>query len=147
MPNPEVVRQTRQFFEEGLKKSQSTEKLSLEKKCTNFKDDPDKDKCSASDSSSTLSNDEIKDNLYDLLDCSNEYVSEDILEKIREYGTTITSNGGRIVDQHYGQPVLTKVIMDEIKNNEKGCMKCTSCKTYRMKNIKIMRITKKLNLN
>lgn len=132
LPNPEVVRQARQFFEKGLIKSQSTEKMSLEKeRYQESSTDPDKDKCSTSDSHSDLSSSDVQDNMYDSLDNNasfDEYVSEDILEKIREYGTTVTYYGGKVVNRQNGQPILTKVIMEEIKDIEKRCRECNSCR-------------------
>ncbi|CAH1117834.1 unnamed protein product [Phaedon cochleariae] len=138
LPNPDTVRQVRQFFEGGSKNKQTNQESDAPKE--NYKEttttniDPDKDRCSAaSDSNSHLSN--ISDlgsqeNLYDSLDneiyC--EYVSEAIMEKIREYGTTVTYYGGRVVDQKSGQPVLTKAIMEEIRDNEKRCMDCSNCR-------------------
>lgn len=122
------MRQARQFFEGTLKKAQSVQELS--KECANVMD-PDKDRCSATDSNSNPSN--MSDygsveNFYDSIDneiyC--EYVSEDILKKIRDCGTTVTYYGGRVVNHKTGQPVLTKVIMEEIKNNQQICRECNS---------------------
>ncbi|XP_074040673.1 LOW QUALITY PROTEIN: javelin [Leptinotarsa decemlineata] len=134
LPNPDTVRQVREFFEGGVKKSetiQESEQTTKENICCSS--DPDKDRCSATDSNSHLSNMSdfgSQENLYDSIDneiyC--EYVSEDILEKIREYGTSVTYYGGRVVDQKSGQPVLTKAIMNEIRNNENKCVDCSNCK-------------------
>lgn len=129
LPNPEVVRQARQFFQNGVLNGTAKEQY------RESSVDPDKDKCSTSSTNSTLSevDEEEEDNMYDSLDdCCTEYVSEDILEKIREYGTTVTYYGGRVVNQHEGQPILTKVIMEEIKNNEKRCMECSGCRRRSM---------------
>lgn len=129
LPNPDVVRQARQFFQNGVLNGTAKEQY------RESSVDPDKDKCSTSSTNSTLSevDEEEEDNMYDSLDdCCTEYVSEDILEKIREYGTTVTYYGGRVVNQHEGQPILTKVIMEEIKNNEKRCMECSGCRRRSM---------------
>ncbi|XP_018569285.1 protein javelin [Anoplophora glabripennis] len=134
LPNPDTVRQVRELFEGGLKSSKSIEDLdNAEDKYVPNNTDPDKDRCSATDSNSHPSNMSdfgSQENLYDSIDneiyC--EYVSEDILEKIREHGTTITYYGGRVVDRKSGQPVLTKAIMEEIRNNEKRCKDCNNCR-------------------
>lgn len=134
LPNPDTVRQVRELFEGGLKVSKSIEDLeNAEDKYASNTTDPDKDRCSATDSNSHPSNMSdfgSQENLYDSIDneiyC--EYVSEDILEKIREHGTTVTYYGGRIVDRQSGQPVLTKAIMEEIRNNEKKCRDCSNCR-------------------
>ncbi|ENN80152.1 hypothetical protein YQE_03416, partial [Dendroctonus ponderosae] len=133
LPNPDVVRQARQFFEKEVLKIQSDRENGFEKEqYKNIGADPDKDKCSTSSSAASTLSDAEEEPMYDSLDqeycCTTEYVSEDILEKIREYGTTVTYYGGRVVNQHNGQPILTKVIMEEIKNNEKRCMECNSCR-------------------
>ncbi|KAJ8916205.1 hypothetical protein NQ315_016344 [Exocentrus adspersus] len=138
LPNPDTVRQVRQLFEGGLKRCKSSEHLEEEEEEEKVEDkyrsnstDPDKDRCSATDSNSH-SDTGSQENLYDSIDneiyC--EYVSEDILEKIREHGTTVTYYGGRVVDQKEGQPVLTKAIMEEIRNNEKRCRDCSNCRKY-----------------
>lgn len=128
LPSPDTVRQVRQLFEG---KSDKATNCTKENDVTSI--DPDKDRCSATDSNSNPSN--ISDfgsqeNLYDSIDneiyC--EYVSEDIMKKIRERGTTVTYYGGRVVNRNTGQSVLTKNIMDEIKFNEKRCMECSNCR-------------------
>ncbi|KAJ8964799.1 hypothetical protein NQ314_004606 [Rhamnusium bicolor] len=135
LPNPDTVRQVRQFFEGGVKRSQSIQDLdsTVQDKYVSNSVDPDKDRCSATDSNSHPSNMSdfgSQENLYDSIDneiyC--EYVSEDILEKIREHGTTVTYYGGRVVDQKSGQPVLTRAIMEEIRNNEKRYIDCNNCR-------------------
>lgn len=134
LPNPDTVRQVRELFEGGLKRSKSTEDLeNAEDKYVPNSTDPDKDRCSATDSNShpsNMSDFDSQENLYDSIDneiyC--EYISEDILEKIREHGTTVTYYGGRIVNRKAGQPVLTRAIMEEIRNNEKRCKDCSNCK-------------------
>ncbi|XP_066155987.1 protein javelin isoform X1 [Euwallacea fornicatus] len=126
LPNPEVVKQARQFFEMGTNNAKERQRESGV--------DLDKDKCSTTSACSDDDRDDAEEeNMYDSLDCcSTEYVSEDILEKIREYGTTVTYYGGRVVDRNPGQPILTKVIMEEIKNNEKRCMECSGCRRRSM---------------
>lgn len=126
LPNPEVVRQARQFFEQGPLK---TNGYPFSKSTSTSTIDPDKDRCSITDSGGSNSPSDFDDrDEYDsndsATDCCNEYVSEDILQKIRQYGTTVTYYGGRIVDKQNGQPILTKVIMNEIKNIEKRCTNC-----------------------
>ncbi|CAH1981562.1 unnamed protein product [Acanthoscelides obtectus] len=134
LPNPDTVRQVREFFEGGVKKSRSNQDIlanNKEKQSENTSD-PDKDRCSATDTnshSSNISDFDGHENLYDSIDneiyC--EYVSEDILEKIRERGSTVTYYGGRVVKQNSSQPLLTKTIMEEIQNNEKRCNECNNC--------------------
>ncbi|RZC37814.1 hypothetical protein BDFB_004281 [Asbolus verrucosus] len=134
LPNPDTVKQVRQFFEGGLKRSQSSQEFDgINLKCSTKTVDPDKDHCSATDSNSNPSNMSdfgSHENLYDSIMehcCERQYVSEDILEKIRECGTTVTYYGGRVVKKQSGQPILTKAIMEEIKNNEKRSGEC-NCK-------------------
>lgn len=54
------------------------------------------------------------------------YVSQDVLEKIRECGSTVTYYGGRVVDkksEHMN--TMTKAIMKEIRGQErKTCQVC-----------------------
>ncbi|XP_044268414.1 protein javelin [Tribolium madens] len=125
LPNPDTVKQVRLFFEGGLKRSQSSDFEG--EKCEKTVD-PDKDRCSATDSNtSNLSDFGSQENLYDSLTehcCERQYVSEDILEKIRECGTTVTYYGGRVVKKQCGQPVLTKAIMEEIRSNEMKNIEC-----------------------
>ncbi|CAG9840472.1 unnamed protein product [Diabrotica balteata] len=137
LPSPDTVRQVRQLFEKGTLKTNS-QKTNSTKETDTCSIDPDKDRCSATDTNSHPSN--ISDfgsqeNLYDSIDNKEiycEYVSEDILQKIRDRGTTVTYYGGRVVDKKTGQSVLTKSIMDEIKYNEKRCMECPNCKKHEM---------------
>ncbi|XP_057660969.1 protein javelin [Diorhabda carinulata] len=131
LPSPDTVRQVRQLFEAGTQKNKIKNK---ENDTTTI--DPDKDRCSATDSNSNpsnLSDFGSQENLFDSIDNKGiycEYVSEDILQKIRERGTSVTYYGGRVVDKKSGQSVLTKTIMDEIKLNEKRCMECANCKKH-----------------
>ncbi|CAG9855889.1 unnamed protein product [Phyllotreta striolata] len=117
LPSPDTVRQVRQLFEKRTK-------------ATN----PAKDiRSSTSTTDSNYSTDfDSQENLYDSIDNNediySEYVSEDILKKIREKGTSVTYYGGRIVDKNTGQSVLTKSIMDEIHYNEKRCTECVKFK-------------------
>jgi hypothetical protein len=132
LPNPDTVKLVRQFFEGALIRSQSSHDFESVNKCSP-KSDPDKDHCSATDSNSNPSNMSdfgSQENLYDSITehcCERQYVSEDVLEKIRECGTTVTYYGGRVVKKQCGQPVLTKAIMEEIKNNEQRNGDC-NCK-------------------
>ncbi|KAF2903523.1 hypothetical protein ILUMI_02661 [Ignelater luminosus] len=129
LPNPDTVKQVRQFFECGLKKSQSSQELDkLSRKTVQYQTlDPDKDNCSATDSSSNPSNSsEIgsNDNLYDNeLCCEQQYVSEDVLQKIRECGTSVTYYGGKVLsirngDNNISLNPMTRTIMEEIKGNQ-----------------------------
>lgn len=140
LPNPDTVRQVRQFFEGGLKRSQSNQELNgitkEQLQCAKGQD-PDKDRCSTTDTNShpsNMSDFDSQENLYDSITnnselcCEQQYVSEDILEKIRECGSTVTYYGGRVVQQQIGQPVLTKAIMEEIKNNEQRYTDCQCSK-------------------
>lgn len=133
LPNPDTVKLVRQFFEGELKRSQSSQYFEGAEAHRPVKTDPDKDHCSATtDSTSNPSNmsdfDDSQENLYDSIGhcCEQQYVSEDILEKIREYGTTVTYYGGRMVKKQCENPSLTRIIMEEIKNNEK--QNCECCK-------------------
>lgn len=121
LPNPDTVKQVRQFFETRFKRSRHES----EKETSNqLNGDPDKDHCSEEAPSETGSQDNLYDSLGSELCCEQQYVSEDVLEKIRERGTTITYYGGRVVDEHSGRPTLTKAIMDEIKGYEERNHEC-----------------------
>lgn len=126
LPNPDTVRMVRQLFERGLKKSQSSQDLDkLARKTVQYQTiDPDKDNCSATDSNSNPSNiSEMgsNDNIYDNeLCCELQYVSEDVLQKIRECGTSVTYYGGKVLNKKNGGLLnpMTRVIMEEIKGNQ-----------------------------
>ncbi|CAK1604491.1 unnamed protein product [Parnassius mnemosyne] len=93
---------------------------------------------------SPYSSKNLKDNVYSsseeyLCDsmsqdfcCESQYVSPDILKKIRECGTSITYYGGKVLNSKTGSSSspMTKAIMDEIKNLQKNCSRdCYSCQT------------------
>lgn len=123
LPNPDTVKQVRQFFETRFKRPRQSETI---KESSNQENgDPDKDRCSDTTNNSEMGSQE---NLYDSLGselcCEQQYVSEDVLEKIRECGTSITYYGGRVLNEHSGQPSLTKAIMDEIKGYEERDHEC-----------------------
>ncbi|XP_014356149.2 protein javelin [Papilio machaon] len=86
----------------------------------------------------------LKDNVYSSSDeylydsmsqdfcCESQYVSPEILKKIRDCGTSITYYGGKVLNSKTGSSVspMTKVIMDEIKSLQKNCSRdCYSCQT------------------
>lgn len=122
LPNPDTVKQVRQFFESRFKRPRQNETI---KECSNQEnEDPDKDRCSDTNQSETGSQENLYDSLGSELCCEQQYVSEDVLEKIRECGTSITYYGGRVLNKHSGQPSLTKAIMDEIKGYEERDYEC-----------------------
>ncbi|KAL0840116.1 hypothetical protein ABMA28_015423 [Loxostege sticticalis] len=64
--------------------------------------------------------------------CESQYVSPDILKKIRECGTSVTYYGGKVLNSKTGSSVspMTKAIMEEIKSLQKNCSRdCYSCQT------------------
>lgn len=64
--------------------------------------------------------------------CESQYVSPDILKKIRECGTSITYYGGKVLNSKMGSTVspMTKAIMDEIQSLQKNCSRdCYLCQT------------------
>lgn len=64
--------------------------------------------------------------------CESQYVSPDILRKIRECGTSVTYYGGKVLNSKTGSTVspMTKAIMEEIKSLQKNCSRdCYSCQT------------------
>lgn len=64
--------------------------------------------------------------------CESQYVSPDILKKIRECGTSVTYYGGKVLNSKTGSTVspMTKAIMEEIKSLQKNCSRdCYSCQT------------------
>ncbi|XP_071052533.1 protein javelin, partial [Onthophagus taurus] len=131
LPNPDTVKQVRELFEAGLIRSQSTKELADE--VHSYKTDPDKDRCSTTEtnsSTSVLSDYGSNENLFESIEdmyYDTQYVSEDILEKIRDQGTSITYYGGRILNKYNGKSdSLTKAIMDEIRKNQ--TMEDCNCK-------------------
>lgn len=132
LPNPDTVKQVRQFFERRVQRSQSSDQLHSMSGCRYPTVDPDKDVCSGTGSnSSNYSEFGSNENVFDSFtsnSCCDQYVSEDILEKIREYGTSITYYGGRITNEQKGECfAITKAIMEEIqkgrRNSECNCKK------------------------
>lgn len=96
------------------------------------------------DGLSPYSQKHLKDNAYSSSDeylcdsmsqdfcCESQYVSPDILKKIRECGTSITYYGGKVLNSKTGSSIspMTKAIMDEIKGLQKNCNRdCFSCQT------------------
>ncbi|XP_052738659.1 protein javelin isoform X2 [Bicyclus anynana] len=86
----------------------------------------------------------LKDNVYSSSDeylcdsgsqdfcCESQYVSPDILKKIRDCGTSVTYYGGKVLNSKPGSTVspMTKAIMEEIKSLQKNCSRdCYSCQT------------------
>ncbi|XP_050343104.1 protein javelin [Nymphalis io] len=86
----------------------------------------------------------LKDNVYSSSDeylcdsasqdfcCESQYVSPDILKKIRECGTSVTYYGGKVLNSKTSSAVspMTKAIMEEIKSLQKNCSRdCYSCQT------------------
>lgn len=93
---------------------------------------------------SPYSHKNLKDNSYSSSDeylcdsmsqdfcCESQYVSPDILKKIRECGTSVTYYGGKVLNSKTGSTVspMTKAIMEEIKSLQKNCNRdCYSCQT------------------
>lgn len=96
------------------------------------------------DGLSPYPNKNLKDNVYSSSDeylcdsvshdfcCESQYVSPDIMKKIRECGTTVTYYGGKVLNSKPGSTVspMTKAIMDEIKGLQKNCSRdCYSCQS------------------
>lgn len=72
------------------------------------------------------------DSMSQDLCCESQYVSPDILKKIRECGTSVTYYGGKVLNSKSNSTVspMTKAIMEEIKNLQKNCSRdCYSCHT------------------
>lgn len=93
---------------------------------------------------SPYSHKNLKDNVYSSSDeylcdsvsqdfcCESQYVSPDIMKKIRECGTSVTYYGGKVLNSKPGSTVspMTKAIMEEIKSLQKNCSRdCYSCQT------------------
>ncbi|XP_044752424.1 protein javelin, partial [Coccinella septempunctata] len=115
LPNPDTVKQVRQMFEKNedqivnpMKKisENNGNKYNTDKVNTNDQNMPE------------MYNDEQWDSFDEEACCEQQYITEDMMEKIRRYGTTITYYGGRIVRKQSSQESLTNVILEEIKNNE-----------------------------
>ncbi|XP_018318901.1 protein javelin [Agrilus planipennis] len=124
LPNPDTVKQARQMFEKCLKKSRSYEELNNKTNLKKSLTDPDKDNCSIEDNCNT-SDFGSTDELYDDLCCEYQYVSEDVLKKIRECGTSVTYYGGKVLDKgNEAFNPMTKVIMEEIRGLKKRECTC-----------------------
>lgn len=94
------------------------------------------------DGLSSYSQKNLKDNAYSSSDeylcdsmtqdfcCESQYVSPDIMKKIRECGTSVTYFGGKVLNSKTTVSPMTKAIMEEIKNLQKNCSRdCYSCQT------------------
>ncbi|GAB0094254.1 hypothetical protein DMENIID0001_095190 [Sergentomyia squamirostris] len=68
-----------------------------------------------------------EENLCDDELCDTHYVSQDVLEKIRERGSSVTYYGGRVVDKKSNVSPMTKAIMQEIKGTQ---IKCGTCQPH-----------------
>ncbi|XP_065163136.1 protein javelin-like [Atheta coriaria] len=137
LPNPDTVKQVRQMFEGQMPRSQSSKHLdALTKQTVQYirPVDPDKDRCSASDGSSNMSECDENDEYDEEADVCCEYVSEDILEKIRECGTSVTYYGGRVTAKRKPQ-AMTKAIMDEIQNQKNQKPKCNCACKYKTRDV------------
>lgn len=123
LPNPDTVKQARNFFEcELTKRTQSPERLNRIRR--------DSFRYSSDDSSlknafNFVTNNDDDYESFPGFYCNErrQYVSEDVLEKIRSYGTSVTYYGGRILRKENGEfgdfgKTLTKAIMQEIKDDE-----------------------------
>lgn len=124
LPNPDTVKLVRQLFENGLKKSQSSQALDEikpTKKTVQYQTiDPDKDNCSITDSSNTTNpSSEAGSNDNEELCCELQYVSEDVMQKIRECGTSVTYYGGKVLEKNHDHDpnIMTETIMEEIKRD------------------------------
>ncbi|KAF5303045.1 hypothetical protein FQR65_LT08374 [Abscondita terminalis] len=109
LPNPDTVKLVRQLFESGLKKSQSTQSLHdhTSDTCKQYGGiDPNKRKCSVINSNVSEMNENANNDNDDI--CCEQYVSEDVLKRIRERGTTVTYYGGSIKNKNVSSDTDTK---------------------------------------
>lgn len=113
LPNPDTVKQVRQLFEKNEDKIIKPMKKLIENKA---KISSEKKPCLTTKSETC--SDEQWDSYDEEACCEQQYITEDMMEKIRKCGTTITYYGGRIVRKQSSQDSLTNVILEEIKNNE-----------------------------
>ncbi|RVE52512.1 hypothetical protein evm_002906 [Chilo suppressalis] len=84
------------------------------------------------DNSYSSSEEYLCDSMSQDFCCESQYVSPDILKKIRECGTSVTYYGGKVLNSKIGSTVspMTKAIMEEIKKLQKNCSRdCYSCQT------------------
>lgn len=142
LPNPDTVKQVRQIFERSgvMERSHSSKELDNKPKkktiCYQTVVDPDRDHCSdvsdcpEKNSNNENSNEIINEENLDSLEDEKQYISEDVLKKIRECGTCITYYGGKILKKNNDEQLspMTKAIMEEIRgwqkrNEECGCKK------------------------
>lgn len=122
LPNPDTVKQVRQIFEKNQKNIIDPIKKGTEIR-SSYIDIPEKDNFPVntfSSKKSELFSEKNWDAYDDEACCEQQYITEDMMEKIRKYGTTVTYYGGRIVRKQSSHESLTNVILEEIRNNVKN---------------------------
>ncbi|XP_053687041.1 protein javelin [Sabethes cyaneus] len=137
LPSPDTVRNVRKLFEGTLRLGTTSKQVYEDAKTSVGIRKWDSASLSSGVSSGDLSSpcecgeNEIEgyygeENLIGDDELESHYVSQDVLEKIRECGSTVTYYGGRVVDKK-GEHVstMTKAIMKEIRGQErKICQVC-----------------------
>ncbi|XP_052566246.1 protein javelin [Culex pipiens pallens] len=137
LPSPDTVRNVRKLFEGTLRLGTSAKQAYEDAKANGGIRKWDSASLSSGVSSGDLSSpcecgeneidgDFAEENLIGDDELESHYVSQDVLEKIRECGSTVTYYGGRVVDKK-GEHVstMTKAIMKEIRGQErKSCQVC-----------------------
>nr|XP_029727496.1 protein javelin-like [Aedes albopictus] len=137
LPSPDTVRNVRKLFEGTLRLGTSAKQAYEDAKTSGAIRKWDSASLSSGVSSGDLSSpcecgenemdgDSGDENLIGDDELESHYVSQDVLEKIRECGSTVTYYGGRVVDkksEHMN--TMTKAIMKEIRGLErKTCQVC-----------------------
>lgn len=139
LPNPDTVKQVRKFFEcELTKGTQNPERLNrIRRDSLRYSSDDS----SLRNSFNYVQNNDVHYDSFPGLYCNEtrQYVSEDVLEKIRSYGTSVTYYGGRILRKEEGEGgdfknTLTKAIMKEIKEDELKNNECRRCRNVQFSN-------------
>nr|XP_029725639.1 protein javelin-like isoform X2 [Aedes albopictus] len=137
LPSPDTVRNVRKLFEGTLRLGTTAKQAYEDAKTSGAIRKWDSASLSSGVSSGDLSSpcecgenemdgDSGDENLIGDDELESHYVSQDVLEKIRECGSTVTYYGGRVVDkksEHMN--TMTKAIMKEIRGLErKTCQVC-----------------------
>ncbi|EAT35281.1 AAEL012536-PA [Aedes aegypti] len=137
LPSPDTVRNVRKLFEGTLRLGTTAKQAYEDAKTSGAIRKWDSASLSSGVSSGDLSSpcecgenemdgDSGDENMIGDDELESHYVSQDVLEKIRECGSTVTYYGGRVVDkksEHMN--TMTKAIMKEIRGLErKTCQVC-----------------------
>ncbi|XP_058054841.1 protein javelin [Anopheles bellator] len=139
LPSPDTVRNVRKLFEGTLRLGTAAKQAYEEAKANGTAAVGIRKWDSASLSSGVSSSGDLSSPcdcgeagehgtpaaVTDLLLHESHYVSQDVLEKIRECGSTVTYYGGRVLDKRTEHiSTMTRAIMREIRGQDRKCGVC-----------------------